>query len=81
MTTKTPMKIESTSEAQNNDRLARGSFMSCMSPNVKLTDDEERATDAPIESKPCPRSSSFGRAPGSAVHPWSIFLKHQVGLA
>ena len=34
--------------------------------NAKLTDDEERAKDAPLGTSGCPRSSSFGPASGSA---------------
>ena len=37
-----------------------------MSPNAKLTDDEERVEDRCIETCGSPRSSSFGPANGSA---------------
>jgi hypothetical protein len=38
-----------------------------VTPNSKLTDDEERANDVRIGGHGCPRSSSFGRAPSWAV--------------
>jgi hypothetical protein len=39
--------------------------MMLISPNAKLTDDEERASDASLGTEARPRSSSFGPAAGS----------------